>query len=405
MMEDIYLHPKNLPLLSGRMPPAARGKLKDSTFADAWSDDLVRAFWMGLSGRSEDLARYLERVLPQWRETSPDLAQRIAELIEQASGRRSNPFTRTAAAPLASPPPSPYTVSSQTPDATEFIRFENPVRLAIEPVWSPEVAAHLHAIIRERKAMRELARAGLRPTHTAIFTGPPGVGKTLAARWLARELQLPLAVLNLGAVMSSFLGRTGANLRQVIALASEQPCVLLLDELDAIAKRRDDSSDIGELKRLVTVLLQELDSWPSDGLLVAATNHEQLIDPAVWRRFERRVAFPFPSSEEQARLLEQVLRSDWTKISAPMRNAISVIASRLSPADLVQHAMRAQRDVIVLEANLEERLVANLAATVAALPLGDRRTVGAELKRLRLGQREIHRLTGLARETIRDLPH
>ena len=97
--------------------------------------------------------------------------------------------------------------------------------------------------------------------------------------------------------MSSYLGRTGSNIRHVLDYAKGVDGVLLLDELDAIAKRRDDATDVGELKRLVTVLLQEIDDWPSSGLLIAATNHPGLLDPAVWRRFELRVSFPMPGDD------------------------------------------------------------------------------------------------------------
>ena len=102
------------------------------------------------------------------------------------------------------------------------------------------------------------------PTRSALFTGPPGVGKTLAAKWMARELGQPLAILDLSAVMSSFLGRTGSNVRAVLDFARDRRCILLLDEFDAVAKRRDDTSEIGELKRLVTVLLQEIDGMANE---------------------------------------------------------------------------------------------------------------------------------------------
>lgn len=143
-----------------------------------------------------------------------------------------------------------------------------------------------------------------------VFTGPPGVGKTLAARWLAVQLHRPLLILDLASVMSSFLGRTGSNLRNVMDYAKSVECVLLLDEFDAIAKRRDDNGEIGELKRLVTVLLQEIDDWPVGGLLVAATNHGSLLDPAAWRRFEVQIDFPLPNREQAILAIHTFLHSD-----------------------------------------------------------------------------------------------
>jgi SpoVK/Ycf46/Vps4 family AAA+-type ATPase len=381
--------------------PLKPQKPRDSRFLETWSDDLIRIFWMGLGGRSEDLGRYLHRLLPKWEKENAEFCSRIQDLLKQSpaeagqlarrvSGPQTNVFESSGTA-IAAP-------------GEDLLRMEEKVVLAIEPVWAPLIERELTSIVQERRSADKLAKAGLRPTHTVIFTGLPGVGKTLAARWLARELGLPLAILNLGSVMSSFLGRTGANLRQVLSFASSQPCVLLLDELDAIAKRRDDSSDIGELKRLVTVLLQELDAWPSNSLLVAATNHEQLIDPAVWRRFERRVAFPLPGAEQQALLLGKLLGSDWEGLDATTQLAVSTAATKLSPSDLTQLAHRTKREVIVSQDSFEPRLLENFSALVSTLPLVERRKIGLELKRKKLGQREINRVTGLARETIRELP-
>jgi len=285
--------------------------------------------------------------------------------------------------------------------AAEFIRIEMPISLPVEPVWSASISDSLTELIRERRMIPQLEAVGLTPTKTAIFTGPPGVGKTLAARWLARELELPLATLNLGAVMSSFLGRTGANIRQVMDFTRQSPCVLLLDELDAIAKRRDDASDIGELKRLVTVLLQELDHWPCSGLLIATTNHEQLIDPAVWRRFECRIVFTLPGGDEQIKLIRLHLGEHWAGIEAKKKQAIGIISSHLSQAELTLITHKALRDHVLSTRPLLESLEISLAAATAALPLAERKNLGVSLKRLGLGQREIHRLTGLARETLR----
>jgi hypothetical protein len=385
------------------MPSNTKQSAPKNAFDKAWTEDLVRAMWLGLGGRTSDLGAYLRRILPKWEVEAPELTKRLQELLvqsQQAGGGTVRRVT-SAAEQRANNVSSP--VFASTVDNDDLLRFESPVVLPVEPVWSSEIAIELNSIIKERRAGPELAKFGLSPTHTVIFTGLPGVGKTLAARWLARELNLPLAVLNLGTVMSSFLGRTGANLRQVIAYASKQPCVLLLDELDAIAKRRDDNSDIGELKRLVTVLLQELDAWPSEALLIAATNHEDLIDPAVWRRFERRVAFPLPQSEQQAELLNRLLGTDWASLSEATRIGVSAAATRLSPADMTQIALRTKREMIVSPGAFEPKLLANFSGAIASLPLVDRRKVGLELKRLKIGQREINRLTGLARETIRSL--
>lgn len=400
----LFVYNENSSTSSGIMSTTANSTaLRPNPFDKAWTEDLVRAIWLGLSGRTAELESYLKRIVPKWEEQAPDLMQRLQSLLTQTSSASPSPIRRVASASTGWATSIPPQSQERSVANEELLRLENPVTLPLEPVWMPQIEAELEGIIRERQASVELARAGLLPTHTVIFTGPPGVGKTLAARWLAKKLGLPLAVLNLGAVMSSFLGRTGANLRQVIAHASQEPCILLLDEIDAIAKRRDDNSDIGELKRLVTVLLQELDAWPADSLLIAATNHENLIDPAVWRRFERRIAFPLPQAEQQAQLLVRLLGKTWTELPEKTRFGVSAAATRLSPADLTQIALRTKREMIVSPGPFEEKLLANFSGSIALLPLNERRKVGLELKRLKVGQREINRITGLARETIRSL--
>ena len=120
----------------------------------------------------------------------------------------------------------------------------DPLEVDAEPILDAGVKRALEQLIFERQRDQELIKQGLSPTRSIIFTGPPGVGKTLAARWVARELHRPLLTLDLSAVMSSFLGRTGANVRHVLDYAKSVDGVLLLDELDAIAKRRDDATDV-----------------------------------------------------------------------------------------------------------------------------------------------------------------
>lgn len=189
-------------------------------------------------------------------------------------------------------------------------------------IWPEPVQSELLVTLSERDKTEELLEQGLNPTKSMLFVGQPGVGKTVAAKWLASKLRRPLLTLDLSAVMSSYLGRTGGNIRVVLDYARNFSCVLLLDEFDAIAKRRDDSGEIGELKRLVTVLLQEIDSWPSQGLLIAATNHPELLDPAVWRRFDRVIEFPNPGVNEIKNLIVGLLGEAFCSINTGLIDSL-----------------------------------------------------------------------------------
>lgn len=186
-----------------------------------------------------------------------------------------------------------------------LVKIEEVVHDAQTPIHSNENEDLLEQVLMERRYYDELLSEGIFPTKSIIFQGPPGVGKTMSARWLAYKLQLPLLTLDLASVMSSFLGKTGSNVKAVLDHAISFPCVLLLDEFDAIAKKRDDDREVGELKRLVTVLLQAIDQWPATSLLIAATNHGELLDPAIWRRFDMEIAFSLPTENMIANYLEE----------------------------------------------------------------------------------------------------
>ncbi len=131
-----------------------------------------------------------------------------------------------------------------------------------------------------------------------LLYGPPGCGKTSIANYLANKFQLPLVTARLDTLISSLLGNTAKNLRRIFEYAQRQPCVLFLDEFDAIAKARDDRHELGELKRVVNSLLQNMDNYCSSGILIAATNHQELLDDAIWRRFQTVIEIPRPSINE-----------------------------------------------------------------------------------------------------------
>lgn len=206
----------------------------------------------------------------------------------------------------------------------------------------PETDA-LEDLLAERRGAALLKAHGLEPVRTLLLTGAPGVGKTMTAHYLAAELDLPLFSLDVATVVSSFLGRTGQNLRAALEYARSCPCVLLLDEFDAVAKRRDDPADVGELKRIVNVLLLELEQWPASGLLVAATNHPELLDRAIWRRFDRTLALPLPDRLTRKSLLSRTLEACGRSADADVLDLCACALEGASPSDLVRQAHEAAR--------------------------------------------------------------
>lgn len=149
------------------------------------------------------------------------------------------------------------------------------------------------------KSYAQADAEGLSGSLSFLLYGPPGTGKSRLARHVARELGVELFVARLDGLISSYLGSTSKNIRALFDFAAKNPCVLFLDEFDAIAKLRSDSQELGELKRVVNSFIQNLDTLGSQSLVIAATNHHELLDSAIWRRFSYRLALTFPSAERR----------------------------------------------------------------------------------------------------------
>lgn len=163
----------------------------------------------------------------------------------------------------------------------------------------------LFQIIEEQMNAEILKKQGIAPSNRLLLCGPPGCGKTMTAMALATEIKLPLAYVRLDGLVSSYLGQTSTNLRKVFDSVRNQRIVLFLDEFDAIAKKRDDAHELGELKRVVTTLLQNFDNMPDNVFLIAATNHQHLLDPAIWRRFNNSLILELPEQEQRQLLLNK----------------------------------------------------------------------------------------------------
>jgi SpoVK/Ycf46/Vps4 family AAA+-type ATPase len=160
------------------------------------------------------------------------------------------------------------------------------------------------------KSQSQLEAHGVHNSATLLLYGPSGCGKSRLVRHIARELGLPLFIARLDGLISSFLGSTSKNVRSIFEFASSNPCILFLDEFDAIAKLRDDRHELGELKRVVNSFLQNLDSLGMQSLVIAATNHHSLLDAAVWRRFNYRIELGFPDAALRMRM--------WSLFLAPI---------------------------------------------------------------------------------------
>lgn len=143
-----------------------------------------------------------------------------------------------------------------------------------------------------------LENRGIQAGSRLLLYGPPGCGKTSIARLVASRTSLPLVTARLDGLVSSLLGSTAKNIRKVFDFAGRQECVLFLDEFDVVAKRRDDENELGELKRVVNSLIQNIDGFAEGSILIAATNHHELLDPAIWRRFGKSIEIPMPSRRE-----------------------------------------------------------------------------------------------------------
>jgi AAA+ superfamily predicted ATPase len=213
-------------------------------------------------------------------------------------------------------------------------------------VLSDAAKSALDEILIEHNRMDILRSYGLQPAQKILFCGHPGCGKTLAAEVIANNLAMPLVVIRLDSIISSLLGETAANLRKVFDYIMQHPVVALFDEFDALTKDRGDTADHGEFKRSVNAVLQMLDGYRGESILIATTNYESLLDHAVWRRFDEVVRFEMPNLEQIKRLLA-------LKLSGIRRNFevddhhIAALFKGLSHADIERVLRRAVKEMIL----------------------------------------------------------
>lgn len=201
-------------------------------------------------------------------------------------------------------------------------------------------------LIEEQKRAELLRSYGIEPRNRLLLSGPPGNGKTSVAEAIASELMLPFYVIRYEGVVSSFLGETAARLDNAFEFVRTRRCVLFFDELDTIAKERSDEHETGEIKRVVSTLLLQIDKLPSHVLLVGATNHSELLDRAAWRRFQIRAELEPPSRSEATRFLERLA----ARLGGDLGFAPRTLADKLAGAsfsELEEFALDVRRRAVL----------------------------------------------------------
>lgn len=236
------------------------------------------------------------------------LADRIAEELLRASSPNGQPVSRGP--------------------VDDLVVELTPRRLFEDLVLANDVLAPLEELVEEQHRADLLRSYNLEPRHRVLLTGPPGNGKTSVAEGLSSALMVPMIVVRYDGVIGSYLGETASRLRRVFDHVRTRPCVLFFDEFDTLGKERGDEHDSGEIKRVVSSLLLQVDDLPTYVIVVTATNHPELLDRAVWRRFQLRLELRAPTREQIALYVKEA--SDRHKLDLGL--ALPTLAERLTGA-------------------------------------------------------------------------
>lgn len=237
--------------------------------------------------------------------------------------------------------------SAAMADAIRMIPLDQDSRLQIvevipsdserhKVILDPTVSRQISYFIDMVNHGSELELAGVNIKKTMLLYGRPGCGKTSIAHYISEQTGLPLVVARLDGIVSSLLGSTAKNIRKIFDYANSVPCILFLDEFDAIAKARNDQHELGELKRVINSLLQNIDAMPTDKVLIAATNHAEMLDDAIWRRFIQTIEVELPGQNEIMEMVDVFSDPFFSELTADnnKKRAFAKVAEGISPSDL-----------------------------------------------------------------------
>lgn len=236
-----------------------------------------------------------------------------------------------------------------TESRMDIVEVSYPQIESSQIVLSKYIQEEIYSFIESYNRRDILLKSGFSSSNTLLLYGPPGCGKTTVAQFISSVTGLPLVTARLDGLVSSLLGSTAKNIRKIFDYAARRECILFLDEFDVVAKLRDDKNELGELKRVVNSLIQNIDSFSDDSILIAATNHQELLDHAIWRRFTNVVTLEKPQKDEIHQLLHIILDGKSTNfLSIPKKiDYVEDALIGLSHSDIKTIIFNAMRGVIL----------------------------------------------------------
>lgn len=284
----------------------------------------------------------------------------------------------------------------------ELYEIINPDVRLDDVILPPKQKQAIWELIEEQKNIEKLLKRNIQPSNRLLLCGPPGCGKTMTAKAIAAELGLPIAYIRLDGLVSSYLGQTSANLRKVFDAVRNQRIVLFLDEFDAIAKKRDDTNELGELKRVVTTLLQNFDNMPNNVFLIAATNHQHLLDPAVWRRFNISIILNLPDKDQREALISRWFEEYGVKAELDI-DLLSKVTERMNCAQIQELVRAATKHYFIANEEIStEEVISILLRQLSFYSEGSEEFLST-LKRLKangVSLRALEKATGIAKSTL-----
>jgi SpoVK/Ycf46/Vps4 family AAA+-type ATPase len=263
------------------------------------------------------------------------IAQQLRDLIDEAKRRSATAENR----------PGQLIVLEPRGELANLLSVQTPAIRLTDMAIPDTLSERLKRVLLEQRQQRRLREHGLQPRRKLLFIGPPGSGKTMTASALAGELHIPLFTIMLEGLITKFMGETAAKLRLVFDAIRQARGVYLFDEFDALGAHRNQSNDVGEIRRVLNSFLQFLEKDTSDSLIVAATNHPEMLDRALFRRFDDVIEYLLPDTPLAEEILKRKLAMfetadlDWSRLLAETQG--------LSHAELVRASEEAAKHAVL----------------------------------------------------------